>query len=115
LVQNFWRQNFKPKSHLQLHSFWHQNMVQKMHAKNVDEIDNTCQFHQHFTQAFFVCKSFRQLFSSYVLLCDFWCQKVCMKNALKNVDGIPVKEGDTITEEEAERVLQHEVFQLILI
>jgi len=29
---------------------------------NVDEIDDRCQFHQHFTYKFFVLMSFRQLF-----------------------------------------------------
>jgi len=37
-VQNFCRQNFKPKS--QLRSFWRQNFVQKTLEKNADEINN---------------------------------------------------------------------------
>jgi len=40
-----------------------------------------CQFHQHFTHAFFVQKCFTQLFSTYIKL-DKSCQKdFCMKNA----------------------------------
>jgi hypothetical protein len=42
-VQNFWCQNFKPKS--QLHSFWCKNFVRKTHAKNVAEIDSRSVHH----------------------------------------------------------------------
>jgi len=38
----------------QLCNFCCQNFVQKIRAKNVDEIDSWCQFHQRFLCAFFV-------------------------------------------------------------
>jgi len=38
-----------------------------------------CQFHQRFTHVFFMSKSFRQFFSSYVWLCDFWHQNFVQK------------------------------------
>jgi len=40
---------------------WCQNFVQKMRAKNIDEIDNRCRFHQRFTYKFFLRMLFRQL------------------------------------------------------
>jgi len=49
---------------------------------------NRCQFHQCFMSDFFVHKSFRQLFSSYVRLCDFWPQNFVRKMCAQNVDEI---------------------------
>ncbi len=44
-----------------------------------------CQIHQHFTGAFFVCKSFQQLFSSNGWLFDFWCQNFVQKCVSKKL------------------------------
>jgi len=38
-----------------------------MHAKNVDEIDRRCQFHQRHMREKFIQKSFLAAFSSHVL------------------------------------------------
>jgi len=44
--------------------------------------------HPRFMCAIFVQKSFRQLFSSYVQLCDFWHQNFVQKSHAQNVDEI---------------------------
>ncbi len=54
-VQNFWRQNFKPKS--QFCVAFGAKILSKNAPINVDEIDFRCQFHQHFTRSFYTRRS----------------------------------------------------------
>jgi hypothetical protein len=62
----FWRQKLKAKT-LGFETFCEKTFVQKTNANNVDEIDTSRQFDQHFFARFFRTDVVLAAFSSYIL------------------------------------------------
>ncbi len=50
------------------------NVLVNLSSNKLLHLTTWCQFHQHFTWAFFVQRQIRQHFSNYIWFCDFWRQ-----------------------------------------